>query len=103
MAMASMRMGVSDPKAAPSLGLVMVRLAVVVPSSRMNTVACSPAESISPAKQGMPIGGSVKGGQFEIFATRVSMPSGIWSLMGTTRILVETAPVGTVTIHGKYG
>src|SRR3989442_15433723 len=103
MAMASMKMVVSDTKAAPSLGLVMVRLAVVIPSSRMKTVACSRAGSISPAKQGMPSGGSVRGGQFEIFATRVSIPSGIWSLLGTTRILVETEPAGIVTIHGKYG
>src|SRR5213083_2209568 len=101
--MASMRIVWPAAKVAPPLGLVIVKLAVVIPSSRMNTVACSCAGSTSPAKHGMPSGGSVRGGQFEIFATRVSMPSGIWSLLGTTRILVETEPAGTVTIHGKYG
>ena len=101
--MASMRIVSPAAKVALAFGLVMVRLAVVIPSSRMNTVACSCAGSISPAKQGMPSGGSVKGGQFEIFATTVSMPSGIWSLLGTTRISVETAPAEIVAIHGKYG
>src|SRR5712671_3094926 len=98
-----MRMGVSDPKVAPSLGLVMARLADVVPPSLMNTVACWWAGSILPSKQGMPSGGSVTGGQFEIFATRVSKPSAIWSLVGTTKMFVHTAPAGIVTIHGRYG
>src|SRR5437867_10738346 len=99
--MASMRIVWPAAKVAPPLGLVIVKLAVVIPSSRMNTVACSCAGSTSPAKHGMPSGGSVRGGGFENFATRGSVPSGVWLLLGKTRILVVKELEGTVTILGK--
>src|SRR5438128_935024 len=51
----------------------------------------------------MPMGGSVLGGQLEIFATTVSIPSGRMSGIGTTRIVVDDKPPGMLTSQGNCG
>src|SRR2546426_386428 len=106
MAVASMRMGSPGEKLAPFFGFVMTRLVLVIPSSRMNTVALSWAGSMSKSVHGAVHGqfvGDGHGRQFTTLATTVSMPSGRESLIAMTRITVEAAPAGMDTSDGKVG
>src|SRR6266568_2442844 len=106
MATASIRMLAPASNAAPSFGRVIARLASVIPSSRMNTVALSWAGSMSKSVHGVVHGqfvGNGHGRQFTTLATTVSMPSGRESLIAMTRITVEVVPAGMDTSDGNSG
>src|SRR5207249_11570177 len=98
-----MRMVPVGGRLGPPVRVVIRRSVRVMPSSRINTVALGYAGSISNRWQGMPMGGSVSGGQLEILATTVSIPSGRLSGIGTTRIVVDDEPAGMLTSQGNCG
>jgi hypothetical protein len=103
MAVAAMRIGLPWANSAPSFGTVISRLAVVMPSSRMNTRAEACVGSMFTRWHGMPSGGSVSGGHSESVASTISMGSGLSSGLGMTSISTRFEPAGMLTSHGRNG